>query len=207
MKLRPYLIGAAIGAAVALLLCWWMRPQPVPEPAAPPVHLPTGGLVLERDPAAPVPQAAAEDAGAARGKLERAVSITVRPNPIPAPAPSEPQPSHPPGNVQAEAAPVPGCSCEDVTVDLALIRMRDDTMRVTARARGGELLGGIDVPMVSRALAAPEPRWSALAMYGPDGYGGGGARRLGRLPLEVGAAAIKFRGEWGVFAVAQLHLN
>lgn len=204
--MKPAITGA-VCLLFGLFIGWWLwHPRTVIEPPAPAVKLPTGGLVLERAPDALVSPAAAEDALAAGGKLERAVSITVRPNPIPAPAPSEPQPSHPPGNVQAEAAPVPGCSCEDVTVDLALIRMPDDTMRVTARARGGELLGGIDVPVVSRATAAPEPRWSALAMYGPDGYGVGATRKLGRLPIEVGAVALKFRGEAAAFAVAKVDL-
>lgn len=204
MNLRPYLIGAAIGAALALLLCWGMRPQPVVEPPAPAVQLPTGGLVLERAPDAPVPPAAAEDARAAGGRLERAVSITVRPTPV-SPAPSEPQPSHPPGTIKAEAAPAPTCSCEPVTVDLALVRMPDDTMRVTARARGGELLGGVDVPVVSRAPARVT-RWAAGASWAPGRreYGLWATRDVGRLVI---GAEVQQREREGLVGMLRLGLT
>lgn len=142
------------------LLAWWIwRDVPVVEPPAPAVQLPSGGLVLERAPEAPVPSAAAEDARAAGGRLDRAISITVQPRPVSL-APPAAMPPHPPGNAEAAAAPAPTCICEPVTVDLALVRMPDDTMRVTARARGGELLGGIDVPVVSRAPTRVT-RWAA----------------------------------------------
>lgn len=152
--------GQVWALLAGLFLGWWLwHPRTIVEPPAPAVQLQTGGQVLERAPEAPVPSAAAEDARAAGGRLERAISITVQPRPVSS-APPEPTPPRPPGNVQAEAAPAPPCSCEDVTVDLGLIRMPDGTRRVTARARGGELLGGVDVPVISRAPARVA-RWAA----------------------------------------------
>jgi hypothetical protein len=187
------IIAAAVCLLAGLLLGWWIwHPRAIFEPAAPSVLLPSGGQVLERDPAAQPPATVVTAAREAGGVLERAISVTVQPTPIPTPAPTTPIPSHPPGSAEDVAAPAAGCSCAPVTVDLGLVRMPDRTRRVVATSRDGQLLGGVDIPIDSLAIARPR-HWAAGATVaftntGQRHYGAFVDRDLGplRLGVEVG---------------------
>lgn len=112
--------------------------------------------MLERDPEAAVPVTVKEDARAAGGRVERAVSVTVRPNPLPTPTVVGEVPAAP-SEKGAEPAIAAACACEDVVIDLGLMRMDDGTRRVTARARGGVIVGGIDIPVDAVRMVRPKP--------------------------------------------------
>lgn len=169
------------------LLCAWLhRPAPpVSEPAAPAQQLPSGALVVERDPAAQAPQTIVQAARELGGKLERAASITIEPTP----APETVQPAPAP---ETATAPASGCSCPAVTLDLGLVRMPDRTRRVVATSRDGRILGGIDIPLEQ---ARREARWSAMAYYLPT-------EKTGAVTLErelwrsrVGLGAVLYHGK------------
>src|SRR5688500_407625 len=125
------IMGAVAALLLGLILGWWIwHPRSIFEPAADAQLLPSGSLVLQRDPAARSPADVATAAREAGGKLERAFSVTVQPKPVSLPAPSAilaATPHSPEVAAPAAAAPAPECSCSPVTVDLGLIRMRDDT--------------------------------------------------------------------------------
>ena len=81
-------------------------------------------------------------------------------------------------DVQPERADCPVC-----TVDLSLVRMPDDTRRVVASSPTGEILSGLDVPVVSMEARR---RWLAGALYNGR-WGGLVARDVG--PFVLGGAA------------------
>lgn len=204
--MRARAIQTAACVLVGLLLGWWIwHPRPAPaEGEALARTLPKSGAeVLARDPAAEVPKPIKDAIKESGGKVERVVRLTVQPRPVQEAAESEHvaasvHTGQLPTETDLVAAPPP-CSCAPVQVDLALVRMEDGTRRALALGTNGEQIAGMDIPFTLPAQRA-DPRWSALALYGPDGYGGGGTRRIG--PVELGAAAIKFRGEVAAFAVA-----
>ena len=157
------IIAAVLGALAGLLLGWWIwRPVSIRETAAPARELPSGGLVVERAPEAPVPKDTTIAAREAGGELIRTISVTVQPNPAPAPTASPVVTSAIPPVEAADpaAAPAPGCSCEPVTVDLGLVRMPDRTHRVVATARGGTILSAIDIPLEPATFRRARP-WAA----------------------------------------------
>lgn len=172
-----YLAAAGLGFSMA----WWIhRPRPVPiESAQPAAVLPSGGQVIERAPEAPVPASVKQAAGDLGGKLERAVSVTVRPKAEPSNEGAEP----------AAAASTP-CECQPVTIDLGLVRLPDRTRRVVATSPDGEIVGGMDIP-VAPAIATRSLPWAAGVSYGrllPSAtptYGAWLERDVGRLRLGV----------------------
>lgn len=179
-----YLLAAALGFCLA----WWIhKPRVIVETAAPSVELPSGGLVIERAPQAPVPTTVKQAAKEAGGKLERAVTITVQPKPIQTPPVAAVEPSSPVGPAAPAAAP--GCSCEPVTVNLGLIRMPDRTRRVVATS-DGQILSALDIPV--EALDGSRLRlWAAGVSYEPvrRDYGAWVERDLGPFRLGVDVQA------------------
>lgn len=164
MNLRPNWPAAA-AAALGLLLGWMLwHVEPVRETAAPAKPLQGGGLVLERAPEAKPPAEVKHAAREAGGKLERSVSVTVRPQAIPKDGGIYADPMTPAGgDLRTPAQP---CSCAPVTVDLGLVRMPDESRRVVATSQDGEIIGGVDVP-IDAAAAARSLKWAAGATYDP----------------------------------------
>lgn len=188
--MRSWAAAAAIGALAGLALGWtlWGAPGPVVEPPAPEERRPDGSVVLER---APDPEARPPVAIPRGATLERSVTVTVQPDPVPAPAPIVPD-SGP--IVPRETPDTARCRCGPVQVDLALVRLADGTRRVIAQARGGTILGGVDIPVESAAPSRPL-RWSAGAEYdlAARGWGGYLERDFDRLlvlplPVRIGAS-------------------
>ena len=160
---RVFLAGLVLGGLAGFLVRTLWPPDQVIEGAAAAERLPSGADLLERNPTASVPSEIRQAVHEAGGKLERAVSIMVRS--LPAPAPAEPSIASPPAS-RGEAAPAQPCSCAPVTVDLGLVRLPDQTRRVIARARDGELLAGLDIPVESLPTTQ-EAKWGAMAIYMP----------------------------------------
>jgi len=175
----------ALAALAGFLLAYWIhKPVSIRETPAPAIALPSGGLVLERAPQAPVPEPVKVAAKEAKGKLERSVSVTVRPT-VKESLTVEP-------SLKETAPALNTCACEDVTVDLGLLRMPDQTRRVVATARGGEILSAIDIPLEPLSMKR-ELRWAAGASVSFDEtgrrrYGAFLDRDLGpfRLGVELG---------------------
>ncbi len=175
---NPYVIG--VGSLLLGLLAGWFLWHPVskPETSAPEQPLNSGGIIVRREPEAPIPKPVKRAAKEAGGKLERSVSVTVQPEM---------------GTVQphvgsADANQGEPCTCNPVTVGLGLVRMPDRTRRVVATAQGGEILSAIDIP-IDPAPYAKSLKWAAGATYDPlhREFGAFVDRDLGpfRLGLEL----------------------
>jgi hypothetical protein len=191
---------AAIGCVfvVGFGLAWVVyRPKPPkPEPAAPEIRQKDGSIVLERAPSgvsasarpgtAPLKPAGILPAGA---KVEREIQLTVAPR-IPSAWPGAP--------LQLNGRPFPGSSvplsaCPPLTIDLSLVRLKDQTHRVIASSPDGTIVGGLDVPVETPA-PFKIPRWSVEALAGYDSHAGrnvfGGAVSYGRGPFVVQGGVI-----------------
>lgn len=149
-------LGCLASGVGGLLLGWWLwHSAPVVETAAPAKVLPSGGIVVERKPEAPVPPPTKQAAKEAGGKPERSVSVTVRPNSTGASQAGMDKAGQVAGNAggagsnPAAGNRAPPCECAPVTVDLGLIRMPDKSRRVVATATGGTILSAIDIPLES----------------------------------------------------------
>lgn len=170
---RDIILGAA-GVIVGLCAGWflWRSEPPIPEPHAHEVRLDSGALVLEREPEARVPMLvvdAVKELG--RGaELERAVTITVQPK----------------AKVTDEIA------CPPLNLDLGIVKMPDETRRVIATSRDGEIVGGLDIP-IAPAKTFKELKWAAGAVYDPQykDYGAFVDRDVG--PFRVGLEVVKSR--------------
>lgn len=200
------MVGGA-GLAVGLLCGWglWHPRGRVVETPAAEIRNKDSSLTLERKPDA----AAKPSSIVPKGTLERIARLTVRPDPvivhdtawIPAPTvPHEtsaaPPPSTPVVRVDTVQAP-------DIQVELALVRLKDGTRRVTASAKGATIVGGIDIPVET---ATPERvlRWSAGATYTPvdKTYGGFVTRDLGPVrilgAIDQAGASGRWQGKVGL---------
>lgn len=193
-RLVPYLASALAGFLLALLLGWsiW-HVEPVREGPAFERPLPSGGIIVRRDPEAPAPADTKRAAREAGGKLERAVSIKVQPKAAPA-APATLQDSLKVEQVSDHSPDAENmvCSCAPVTVDLGLVRMPDQTRRVVATSPDGVILDAVDIP-IDTAAPARAARWAAgvtvgYTTTGRQEYGAFLDRDLGplRLGVEVG---------------------
>lgn len=141
------MLVVALGVAGYWAAWRYWQPAEVPERPAAAVRQADGSLVLEKrqpgeaKPAQKVP----------RGTVPvRLVQVKVAPvhNPI---APQE---------ATAEAP----ADCPPVTVDLTLVREEDGAQRVIASSPDGEVLSGLDVPLVPLQVAPARP-WAAGISY------------------------------------------
>ncbi len=145
---RVALLAALTAALLGLGLGWvlWGSPHPLPsvvEAPAPEQRLDGGAVALERGEFGKVadpPQMPKELPRGAEA-VERIVRVTVQPKP----------PASMPG-IDAPVAP-----CPPVRVDLALVRLKDQTRRVVASSPDGEVLGGVDIPIEPRPTARDPP--------------------------------------------------
>jgi hypothetical protein len=169
--LRSHWSTLAAGFLMFLLAWWIYRPKPVPpEPPAPAVRQKDGSLELERGsnaanganptlkPAGVVPKG---------GKIEREIRVTVDPNVTEA---TEASVTRTAGESSLASGPLPasvGPRCPQVTVDLSLVRMPDQTRRVIASSPNGSIVGGLDVPIDNPKLPRIQ-RWTASAIVGYD---------------------------------------
>lgn len=177
--LRGHWPTLAAGILMFLLAWWIYRPKPVPpEPAAPAVRQKDGSLELERakqGSATPLKPAGIIPKG---GKIEREIRVTIDPNGTKtdgksgdmaggSPLPSEIAPRGAISQNTTSDLKLAGPRCPQVTVDLSLVRMPDQTRRVVASSPNGTVVGGLDVPIDNPKLPTI-PRWTASAIAGYD---------------------------------------
>lgn len=146
---------------------------PVLEKYAPAVRQHDGSLVLEKKPAEkPTPKQAIPKGA----KIERVVSVTVRPTPR--------------AGIGRPEVSKGGEACPDVTVDLTLVKNADDTRSVIASSPDGEVIAGVDIPRELLPKESSPPKWAIGGMYYSNrGYAARVERDLG--PLRIGADVLK----------------
>ena len=190
-------IAIFLGGFLAAYQLYHCRALP-PEPPAPAIHQKDGSLVLERsdtgkpanDPAAHVlkPAGALPEGSVVERNVEVVIQPAVGQHEIAKPSKPTEYLAH---------VPIPDLSsafqCPDVTVDLSLIKLKDQTQRVIASSPDGKVIGGLDVPISRQEFPKPV-RWTAQGMIGWDTrqgrnvFGGQVSRNLG--PFTIGAGAI-----------------
>lgn len=137
---------------------WWNAPKQAIETAAIEQRQGDGSLVLERKPDAKTKPVHTIPKG---GKAERVVRVDVQP----------------------ERADCPVC-----TVDLTMVRMPDDMLRVVASSPTGTVMGGLDVPVTPLRIQK-EHHWAAGVSRGTgeESWGGWLDRDFGVLRIGVEA--------------------
>lgn len=162
-KLRNAAVLALAGALVGFGVGYRVfAPRKVAEVYKPAQRQKDGSLVIERKPDPTAKPTAIVPKG---GTVERVVRIRVQPG---APVPVTPEPVAPVvprGTIEPIPAAVPASRsdslvCPPVDVELTLVRMRDQSRRVVASAKGGTIIGGVDIPVES-AVVPRSLRWSA----------------------------------------------
>lgn len=147
MKLATHLACALLGAA----LTWWLlRDVPAAETAAPRVDLPSGAVVAERIPDAPLPPVAAEAARELGGTVARAGSVVVEPRPATA---DVVEPDRPGG------APQCLCRLDPLRLDWTLTNVADG-QRMSWYTDSGTILSATDIP-VAPVRMRRDRRWAA----------------------------------------------
>lgn len=141
---QVWLIAVLILIGAGLAVGWWLYgPEPpVQETYAASAVQADGSLILERKPDADAKPAMRVPKGA---KVERVAKVIAQAGLIPATA-SEP------------------ARCPPVTVDLALVRLPDQTRRVIASSPDGQIVGGVDIP-VENAVVHDPSKWAAGLSY------------------------------------------
>lgn len=147
---KTKLIATAVIVAVVIIAslsaAWYLwKPSKVPDnkPAAAAVQS-DGSIVLEKK---PDPEHKAPHKVPRGDTVERSFSATVQP----------------------DKGPDATGKCPPVTVDLSLVRNKDQTKRVIASSSDGKVISGIDIP-VEDAIPLPEPKlWAAGAAYSSKG--------------------------------------
>lgn len=155
-----HLIALCVAVALILVgvclgyLAWGRQTVTIEEKAAAPVWHDDGSLTAIRDPKAkpdlPAPSAPKG------GRLVRTVEVTVQP---------ERQDSQ--ANASGEKPDGSPDDCAPVTVRLDL-HAYDDGLRVSAIARGGEVLDAVDIPRSEIYLARPTRHVIALERTGDE---------------------------------------
>lgn len=172
-----FLVGLGLGYALYQSIC------PKSETPAPAIRQADGSLILERRPAT-LEEAKPKQAIPKGGKVERIVQVTVEPKQrVSARNLVEDTGSSSSSVLGGSKGTTPATgftngsgsrqdsagACPPVRVDLSLVRMKDKTRRVLASSPDGSVVGGIDVPIESAALAH-EIRWNVQALAGYDRF-------------------------------------
>ena len=167
----------SVVTAASIVMLLWPLPKPIVEVAKPAVVQPDGSTVIERtdtQPSVRPPHVVPKGA-----KVERVVQVKVKPKVVIADgikaAPSLSPDAKPANN--------------PITVDLSLVRLKDDTKRVIASSPDGEIVGGMDIPI--ETLTYKPQVWAAGISVDPVHQVGGVwvERDIGRIRVgaEVGA--------------------
>ena len=185
-------LGAIIAALLAAMVAYLSRPVHVVETAAPAVVQSDGSLILERAPTQDAKPAQAVPKGA---KVERVVQVKVRPKIGTAPSFID--------DLQDKHKTFSLSDITPITVDLSLIRQKDDTRRVIASSPDGEIVGGLDIPVDT--LATRPRAWAAGISLDPIHQTPGVWIERDLMRLRVGVEAnqvhVKGGGRDGEFRV------
>ena len=144
-KLIVLLAGLGIG--------YWLgyarfSPKPIQETNAPEIRQADGSLVLERNKDVKPPKSPLNPF--IGSEWIRHSEVTIRPTQVPQ------------IGSNAEIDPIKVC--------FDLLRLQDKTYRVIVKAEGGEVLGGVDIPIETKVYPDP-PKWAAGGILLNDGYG------------------------------------
>lgn len=141
VRLMKFLIVVALSLAAGLFLGLRLHSAPVQvmEASAPAVRQADGSLILERKPDA---SAVAPMQIPSSAKVERLAKVTVKPRLV--------------------ASAASAVDCAPVSLDLALVRMPDDTRRMIASSPDGDIVVGVDIPVLPTISLAP-PKWAVGA--------------------------------------------
>jgi hypothetical protein len=220
---KPVGIAFAVGAILGFWLGWRIhRPVSIRETAAPAIALPSGAIIAERVPDAPLPPVAKEAAKHLGGKVARAGSVTIQARAVQAgmgeagntagsnagdvgsnPTAGNRPPSllstlsnsTQPQSLESGERDNLACSCEPVRVDWSLIGLPDGSSRM-AFASDATILEASDTPAASTRYSR-QTKWAVggLVEFTSDGdrrYGAWVDRDLG--PFRVGVEASHGRG-------------
>ena len=170
----------SVVTAASIVMLLWTLPKPIVEVAKPAVVQPDGSTVIERtdtQPSVKPPHVVPKGS-----TVERVVQVKVKPKVVIADgikdAPSLSPDAKPANN--------------PITVDLSLVRLKDDTKRVIASSPDGEIVGGMDIPIETLAY---KPRvWAAGISVDPVHQVGGVwiERDISRIRLGAEVGANKF---------------
>lgn len=171
----------SVVTAASIVMLLWPLPKPIVEVAKPAVVQPDGSTVIERtdtQPSVRPPHVVPKGA-----KVERVVQVKVKPKVVIADgikaAPSLSPDAKPANN--------------PITVDLSLVRLKDDTKRVIASSPDGEIVGGMDIPI--ETLTYKPQVWAAGISVDPVHQVGGVwvERDIGRLRVGAEVGANRYR--------------
>lgn len=195
------LLLSGIGAGLCGGWFLWHPAPAVIETPAPAVVQSDGSLILERKPELKPEPPHHIPAG---GKVERVVTVTVRPKVSGSPAPAQP--------IEDSVKPAggPGLPVPDVHVDMSLIRLPDGSRRVVASSPDGDVVGGVDIPATEEAAKQSRVlKWAAGGYYSPTGSGYGGWLERDFGPFRVGAdvGTIKEQQRYGLDARARIGIR
>jgi hypothetical protein len=197
-KAVPYL-----GAAVAGFLLGWgiYHPRSAPvETYAPPVVQKDSSLVVERKPDANAKPGMIVPKG---GTVERLIHLSVRPQPettvvhdtVLTVSGTKGAVSESSSTYGADSGKKVTITCPPLKIDLALVRLPDNTRRVVAKATGGKILAAVDIPVESAAPERPLA-WSAGPIFDVANRSWGAAvtRELGPIRLLGAMSAQRLGG-------------
>ena len=166
----------SVVTAASIVMLLWTLPKPIVEVAKPAVVQPDGSTVIERtdtQPSVKPPHVVPKGS-----TVERVVQVKVKPKVVIADdikdAPSLSPDAKPANN--------------PITVDLSLVRLKDDTKRVIASSPDGEIVGGMDIPIETLAY---KPRvWAAGISVDP-------VHQVGGVWIERDISRIRLGAEVG----------
>lgn len=165
-------ICAGAGALAGFLLAWWIwRDVPVVEPYAPAMTLPSGAVVAERVPDAPLPPVAREAARELGGTVARAGSVTIQPRAVQAGVGESGKSASTAGDVGSNPTagnrPPSVCACDPITLDWTLTSLRDGSSRMSWYTDDGEITEAVDTPVSGVSVRRERP-WAAGVSYSMD---------------------------------------
>jgi hypothetical protein len=139
---------------LGLGLGYWLgytrfSPKPIIETNAPEIRQSDGSLVLERNISETKIPKKPPIMPFRKSEWLRHTEVTIKPN----------------ASLIASNGEI-----KPIVVKLDLIRLSDKTYRVIANAEGGEVIGGIDVPIETTHYPDP-PKWAAGGIILNNGYG------------------------------------
>lgn len=146
MRKGLILVTLSFAAGIFFGLYFRDRAVRVIEASAPAARQSDGSLILERKPDA---SAVAPMQIPKSAKVERLAKVTVKPRPVASAA----------DHFRDATKKV---ECAPVTLDLALVKMPDDTRRMIASSPDGEVVAGFDMPVLPTISVAP-PKWAVGA--------------------------------------------
>lgn len=189
-------------AALGFLLAWWIwRDVPAPESYAPAATLPSGAVVAERVPDAPLPPVAREAARELGGTVARAGTVVVQPGPSTSGTTQnqglrggEPQYSGSSAGPVDQSAP---CLCKPVKLDWSLTSLRDGSSRMSWYTDDGEITEAVDIPVAPVRMRRDRPWAAGVKVSTLKEYGVWVDRDVGRLRVGIEAEQRKDYGVVG----------